>query len=425
MRHSPSRGARRFRGDTMMGVSFGVSDSDEFIVAACVPRDDHASGTLEAADSIREAHPRLAADDIYAAAVLGDFAEVERLLGPDGARATALGGPYGWDALTYLCFSRYLRLRPSAGFVRAARALLDAGADPNTGFFDSAHQPEPTFESVLYGAAGVAHHAGLTRLLLARGADPNLGDVAYHAPEGFDAGAMRAVVESGLLSPAGLTTMLHRKLDWTDLAGVRWLLEHDVDPNALSAWGDRALHHSLARDNALPLPEALLDFGADPTLTAPAREDRSAVAMAARYGRADALELFASRGFDIDLHGDDAFFAALSRGDRSGALAFVTAEPRIADRLEASQPAVVATVAGAGNTAALGLALDLGFPMSADALAVAVWRERTEAVQLLLARGALVTASELALATRALAEVSEWTPHHSREILDALRASAP
>ena len=104
--------------------------------------------------------------------------------------------------------------------MRAAQALLDAGADPNTGFFETAHQPEPTFESALYGAAGVAHHAGLTRLLLARGADPNLGgEVAYHAPEGFENEAMQAVVQSGRLASDGLTTMLHRKLDWTDLSG--------------------------------------------------------------------------------------------------------------------------------------------------------------------------------------------------------------
>src|SRR5262249_58846015 len=119
--------------------------------------------------------------------------------------------------------SRYLGQGGDGGFVRAAEALLAAGADPNTGFFEAAHEPEPTFESVLYGAAGVAHHAGLTRLLLARGADPNLGgEVAYHAPEGFDPEAMQAVVEAGRLSDTGLTTMLHRKLDWTDLAGVRW-----------------------------------------------------------------------------------------------------------------------------------------------------------------------------------------------------------
>ena len=282
-------GARRCRLTRLCACPLMVdpSRSEEFIAAACVPRDDHGSGTVEVADSIRRAHPRLATDDIYAAAVVGDHAEVERLLSEDAGCATTHGGPYGWDALTYLCFSRYLRLRPSAGFVHAARALLDAGADPNTGFFESAHQPEPVFESALYGAAGVAHHAELTQLLLARGADPKLGgEVAYHAPEGFEPEAMQAVVESGRLSDAGLTTMPHRKLDWTDLGGVRWLLEHGVDPNALSGWGDRALHHSLARDNALPLLEALLDFGADPTLRAPRHEDRTAVAVAERSGRA-------------------------------------------------------------------------------------------------------------------------------------------
>jgi hypothetical protein len=146
------------------------------------------------------------------------------------------------------------------------------------------------------------------------------------------------------------------------------------------------------------------------------------VAVAARCGRVDALELFGSRGVATDLDGDDAFFAALSRGDRRGTLGFVTNEPRIAERLESSQPRIVATLAGAGNTAALELALDLGFTMSADALAVAVWRERTEAVRLLLERGAPVSATEISLAGRALTEMSEWTPHHSRDILDALRA---
>lgn len=54
-------------------------------------------------------------------------------------------------------------MRASDGFVGTAEALLDAGADPNTGFYEPDHQPEPTFESALHGAAGVAHPAGLTR----------------------------------------------------------------------------------------------------------------------------------------------------------------------------------------------------------------------------------------------------------------------
>jgi hypothetical protein len=137
--------------------------------------------------------------------------------------------------------------------------------------------------------------------------------------------------------------------------------------------------------------------------------------------------LFRRRGFAIDLEGDDAFFAALSQADRAGTLAFVAAEPAVVERLGSSQPELVATLAGAGNTGAVALALDLGFPLSADALSVAVWRERTETVRLLLARGAPVSASVLSLAERALTEMSEWTPHHSRTIIAALhgRANAP
>jgi hypothetical protein len=60
-----------------------------------------------------------------------------------GVAPPVRGGPYVWDALTYLCFSRHLRLRGSDRFVRAAEVLL-AGRIPNTGFFEPAHQPEPT-----------------------------------------------------------------------------------------------------------------------------------------------------------------------------------------------------------------------------------------------------------------------------------------
>jgi len=82
-----------------------------FIEAACVPRDSgHASGTLERAEAILAAHPGVASSDIHAAAILGDEAGVRRFLALNPGNATAKGGPHGWDALTHLCFSRYLRL---------------------------------------------------------------------------------------------------------------------------------------------------------------------------------------------------------------------------------------------------------------------------------------------------------------------------
>ena len=192
-----------------------------FVEAACVPLDrgsGHATGTLERAEAILAAHPEVATGDVHTAAILGDDATVGRFLALDGANAAAKGGPREWDALTHLCFSRYLRLdrvRADA-FVRAARALLDAGASASTGFYSQDHQPEPAFESAIYGAAGVAHHAELTRLLLERGADPNDGETPYHTPEGLDNAALEVLVESGKLTDDSLATMLLRKADWHD-----------------------------------------------------------------------------------------------------------------------------------------------------------------------------------------------------------------
>src|ERR1044072_2414072 len=114
-------------------------------------------GSLDRAREILAAHREVASSDIHAAALLGDHEAVARFLAEDPANATVKGGPRLWDALTHLCFSRFLRLEParSEGFLKAAAALLDAGANPNTGFFEDDHQPEPEWECALYGAAGV------------------------------------------------------------------------------------------------------------------------------------------------------------------------------------------------------------------------------------------------------------------------------
>src|SRR5439155_8544220 len=119
-------------------------------------------GSLEEAEALLAKHPELAAGDIHTAAILGDDRAVQRLLAEDRSNATAKSPPYGGDALNYLGLSQYLRLDPARtpAFLRAATALLDAGADPNTGFWTTGQFPER--ETALYGAAGVAHHAELT-----------------------------------------------------------------------------------------------------------------------------------------------------------------------------------------------------------------------------------------------------------------------
>jgi hypothetical protein len=407
-----------------------------FLEAASAPLDAwHASGTLDAAEALLNAHPGIAGSNIWTAAVLGDEAAVRGLLAADPGSAVARGGPRDWDPLTHLCFSRYLRLDParSAGFVGAAAALLDAGASPNTGFYSNDHDP-PEFESAIYGAAGVAHHPELTRLLLERGADPNDGETPYHTPETLDDRAMHVLVDSGKLTPHSLTTLLHRKLDWFCYDAVAWLLGHGADPNHVSPWGRPSLIHALGRTSPLRYFELLLDHGADPRV--PARDATLASSIAARMGRADVLDLFHRRGFSVALAGDDAFLAACARGDEPAARAFLAGEPGLVARLQSADPAILADFAGAGNTAGTRLLLDLGFDLGsrtgkggiggATALHAAVWRERLDTVQLLIARGAPLedpggrAETALSMAVRALVEQSDWTPHGSTDILVAL-----
>jgi ankyrin repeat protein len=235
-----------------------VTSSETFIAAAIW------HGGLDRAEALLRADPAIARSSIFAAAVLGDEPAVAQFLAADPAAATAAAGPYDTTALVYLCFSNYLRLDPARGpaFLRIAAQLLDAGADPNAGFTSSGEPPE--FESAIYGAAGVAHHAALTRLLLDRGADPNDNETAYHAAETYDNGAMRVLVESGKLAEAGLSTLLLRKADWHDYEGIKWLLARGIDPNRPTQWGKTALHNALLSDNDIRIVELLLDHGADP-----------------------------------------------------------------------------------------------------------------------------------------------------------------
>ncbi len=416
-----------------------------FIEAACVPLDKgHASGTLERAEAILAAHPEVASSDIHTAAILGDDAAVRRLLELDAGNATAKGGPHDWDALTHLCFSRYLRLdhTRSDGFVRAAKALLDAGASANTGWHEMNHQPDPEWESALYGAAGVAHHAELTRLLLERGADANDGEVTYHTPEGHDNGALKVLVESGKLNNESLSTMLIRKHDWHDYEGVKYLLEHGADPNRMTRWRRTALHQAIQRDNALKILEVLLDRGADPMLS---EDGRSAVAMAARRGRGDLLALFERRGIPIELHGVERLIAACARNDSAGVRLIAEREPQLVRELAAEGGKLLAEFAGVGNTDGVRHLLDLGVDVRAPykegdgyfdiaknstALHVAAWRANHATVRLLIERGAPIDVPDgkgrtpLALAVRACVD-SYWTYRRSPESVEALlRAGA-
>lgn len=419
-----------------------------FIESACVPRhDSHSSGTVEQAQLILERYPHVATANIHTAAILADEPTVKKLLAENPKDATNTGGPYNWDALTHLCFSRYLRLDParSDAFVNTARTLLDAGASANTGWYEMIDHPNPrpVLEAAIYGAAALAQHPGLTQLLLDRGADPNDEETPYHVVETYDNTVLKILLESGKLTEASLNTILLRKADWHDDHGIELALEYGANPNYMTHWGSTALHQSLRRDNGLIMIEMLLNHGANPALET--RDGESAIHIATRRGRGDVLDLFVQRGFTHSLVEPifyvedplDPFYAACARNDQA-ALQNVTL---INGHLNPEAGTVLAEFAGNGNTEGVRNLLDkLGFNVTAlykegdpyfdiardsTALHVAAWRAWPETVKLLIARGAPINARDgkdrtaLQLAVKATVD-SYWTRRRTTESIQAL-----
>ncbi len=356
-------------------------------------------GGLDEAAAILLKHPTLPDESLHVAAVLGDVTRVTHFVASDPSVVHAKAGPWHAMPLVMLCLSRYLRLDAarSDAFLETARVLLDAGADPNGGFMTEGQFPE--YETPLYGAAGVAHHEGMTRLLLERGANPNDEEVAYHAPEGYELGALKAVVETGVITEAHLGTMLLRKCDWHDGPGVRYLLGKGADPNFLSRWKRTPMLHSILRDNGRHIVQQLLDAGGDPTV---AVDGNSGGVLAAWRGRGDLLKMFDDAGITFELHGADALVAACARGDETQAKSLAGADPDAVGTVIAAGGNVLAPFAGVGNAAGVGLLLDLGVPVDAmyegdgyfdiapdsTALHVACWRAAHAVVRLLIDRGA-------------------------------------
>ncbi len=396
-------------------------------------------GSLERADAILKQHPDLSTAGIHTASILGEEKSVRRFLSAAASNATLERAPYGGNPLVYLCLSKYLRRDKSRSeeFRRTAAALLDAGADPRSGFWTKGDFPE--FESALYGAAGVAHDAQLTRLLLERGADPNDGEAVYHSPETYESEAMKLLVGTGRLTPENLSIMLVRKIDWHDYEGIDWLLQNGANAAFKRKRGWSPIHHSLARSNGVEIISLLLDHRADPTVI---EDGMTSIARAAREGRGDVLRLFEERGIPSSLRGVDRLIAACAAGDEQSAHSMAAAEPTLVEGLKAMGGELMAKFSGNGNADGVRLLLDLGVdaavpysegdvyfdePKGSLPIHIAAWRSYPEIVRILVERGSPIDLPDakgrtpLMLSIKALVD-SYWsercTPESARLLLE-------
>src|SRR5215831_10041815 len=112
-------------------VDAGGEGADEFLALACLRYgDDDNRERWDRAVRIRSDHPDITQSSAHAAAAAADVEALTSQLERDASAAKREGGPFVWEPLLYLVYSRV----PQSDPVAAARVLLDHGADPNAGY---------------------------------------------------------------------------------------------------------------------------------------------------------------------------------------------------------------------------------------------------------------------------------------------------
>ncbi len=364
------------------------------LVQAACGKDTRRASMLLAID------PTLAAHDLYTACVTGEAEALAKQLRDAPDLIHAAGGPMGWPAILYATHTWLLRSDPKRvpGIVKCAGLLVQAGADVNA-------QAKGEFGDLtpLYGAAGIAGHAELTRMLLQAGADPDEGcgepdpedheasawgtEALYHATEHEDPACL-ALLLAAQPHSFRVSYCLGRALDFEGReAHVRLFLEHHADPNFRVPWGGHRTHllKAVQQSRSQTVVRLLIEAGGD--VHAADASGITAVSAAMRLGREDLVALLLEHGaLASQITETDRAIAACLKGtgDTQASIAEGAAALSVATRRE-DLPAMRALLQA-------GVPVDGLVPDESEctALHLACWRGRRAAVALLLEHGAAV-----------------------------------
>ena len=289
-------------------------------------------------------------------------------------------------AVTHSCFTRDDLF--AAALERCAELLIAHGADPNEAWIDPAF-PDGRL-SALYGAAGRNHVAGMTRLLLRHGANPNDNESLYHSVESTDLTCTKLLLEGG--ARVSGSNALARVLDFDRIEGLRLLLAHGGDAN--ERWpGKSLLFHAIRRGRSIDHVRLLLAHGADVNVVD--ADGLTPFRYALRYGMPEVAALLRGARDQGSMTTEEAFVVACACADRAEALRLSAGAPGLFERLTEQDLRLLPDLAAQGNLPAVQVMVGVGWPISvrggdwdASALNHAVFGGNAEMVGYLLDHGA-------------------------------------
>src|SRR4051812_26538197 len=215
--------------------------AEEFLRLACLTYGADDPVRRHNARAMLDAQPALGADSVHVAAARADGTALRRLLADDPALAGQESGPFGWPPLLYLAYARHDPDVSAEAVGDAVAVLLEAGADPDAGYLWQGSRPPFTALTGAFGEGegGPERHPRhpqwetLARALLEAGADPNDGQTLYNRTFRPDDSHLVLLLEHGLDDAEELAFQLGWAV-WhglTERAGL--LLSAGVGPETL------------------------------------------------------------------------------------------------------------------------------------------------------------------------------------------------
>jgi ankyrin repeat protein len=366
--------------------------ADEFIQASI------SGNTRRAAHMLDEA-PALAGYSFATAVILGDADRVRAELQQDSTLATRPDPRTGWMALHVACSSRWHQIEPARadGLASVARLLLEAGADP-TGSTPSRSRGRGGWRPlrcVIAVSNSGSSNRQIVELLLERGAIPDDHDL-YLAGFAHDRHQLLPILIAATPNlPELAEQALAAPISNGDTESARMLLTAGADPRRYRNDDGRptsVLWAALEAGCESDFFELLLAHAADPNAAGP--DGRTPHQLATAAGRTDIADLLRRHGAAGTATSSDRFLSACRRANRAQADQLLDDDPGLLGRLTDEEHAAIFRAAEHGDTAAVGLMLDLGFPLETrgdhggTALHAAAYNGSSPTVGLLLDRGA-------------------------------------